>query len=79
MKWSRMNNWVRQSHRWVSIAFAVTVTANIVGFAIANGQAPPVWMVYSPLLPLAMLMLTGLYLFALPYVRRWRTGRRTEA
>lgn len=32
---------------------------------------------YSPLLPLALLMITGLYLFALPYVAKWRGGRRT--
>jgi hypothetical protein len=30
---------------------------------------------YSPLLPLALLALTGLYLFALPYAARWRRGR----
>jgi hypothetical protein len=32
---------------------------------------------YSPLLPLALLLFTGLYLFALPYLTRWRGRRRT--
>jgi len=31
---------------------------------------------YSPLLPLAVLLFTGLYLFALPYVARGRGGRK---
>jgi hypothetical protein len=31
---------------------------------------------YSPLLPLALLLLTGLYLFVLPHATRWRGGRR---
>jgi hypothetical protein len=37
---------------------------------------PPSWVTYSPLLPLALLMLTGLYLFVLPYAATWRMGRR---
>jgi hypothetical protein len=38
---------------------------------------PPPWVTYSPLLPLALLLLTGLYLFVLPYATKWRSGRRT--
>jgi hypothetical protein len=30
-----------------------------------------------PLLPLALLLFTGLYLFVLPYATKWRSGRRT--
>ena len=33
---------------------------------------PPPWVTYSPLLPLAVLMFTGLYLFALSYPIKWR-------
>ncbi len=71
MNWS---NWVRQTHRWVSIAFTLTVVANFV--AMAKGQ-PPNWVTYSPLLPLAFLLFTGLYLFALPYATRWRSRARS--
>jgi hypothetical protein len=70
------NNWIRQIHRWVSIAFTVAVIANIVAIAQGKGMPPP-WITYSPLLPLALLLLTGLYLFVLPYATRWRSGRRT--
>jgi hypothetical protein len=68
------NKWVRQIHRWVSIIFTVTVAANFVALAQGSGMPPP-WVTYSPLLPLALLLLTGLYLFALPYTARWRSGR----
>jgi hypothetical protein len=71
------NKWIRQTHRWVSIAFTVTVIANFVALAQGGGMPPP-WVTYSPLLPLALLMLTGLYLFALTYVARWRSGRRAD-
>ena len=66
------NKWVRQIHRWVSIAFTVTVIANFI--ALTQGQ-PPDWVTYSPLLPLALLLLSGLYLFVLPYATKWRSGR----
>jgi hypothetical protein len=59
----------------VAIAFTVTVIANFIALAQGGGM-PPAWVTYSPLLPLALLMLTGLYLFVLPYVTRWRPRHR---
>ena len=72
MSWSKG---IRQFHRWVSIAFTVTVIANFV--VMAKGP-PPAWVTYSPLLPLALLLFSGLYLFVLPYATRWRSGRRID-
>ena len=70
-----MNNLIRQTHRWLSIAFTLTVIANFV--ALTQGQ-PPAWVTYSPLPPLALLLFSGLYLFVLPYAARWRGARRTS-
>ena len=70
MNW---NKWIRQIHRWLSIVFTATVVANFV--AMGLGEAPA-WVVYSPLLPLFLLLFTGLYMFVLPYAVRWRSGRR---
>lgn len=67
-----MNHWIRQIHRWLSIAFTLTVIANFV--AMARGT-PPAWITYSPLVPLFLLLFTGLYLFVLPYATKWRSGR----
>ena len=74
MTWSK---WVRQIHRWVSIAFTLTVIANFVALARGAGM-PPAWVTYSPLLPLALLLFSGLYLFVLPYAAN-RRGGRTES
>jgi cellulose synthase/poly-beta-1,6-N-acetylglucosamine synthase-like glycosyltransferase len=68
------NSWVRQIHRWLSIAFTVTVIANFVAMGLGE---PPAWVVYSPLLPLFLLLFTGLYMFVLPYAAKWRSERRT--
>ena len=70
-----MSKWIRQTHRWLSMAFTMTVLANFV--AMARGQ-PPAWVTYSPLLPLVLLLLSGLYLFVLPYATKWRSGRRPD-
>jgi hypothetical protein len=39
---------------------------------------PPAWVVYAPLPPLALMLFTGLYMFALPYVAGGRRGRTQE-
>jgi cellulose synthase/poly-beta-1,6-N-acetylglucosamine synthase-like glycosyltransferase len=62
------NHWIRQTHRWLSIAFMVAVIVT----SVALAQKAPVWVSYLPLPPLFLLMFTGLYLFVLPYAAKWR-------
>jgi len=69
------NFWIRQTHRWLSIAFTATVIANFIAL-VQGGGTPPPWITYSPLFPLALLLFTGLYMFVLPYANRWRSGRK---
>jgi len=69
------NKWLRQAHRWLSIAFTVAVIVNIAAL-IRKEQAISVGL--SALLPLALLLLTGLYLFVLPYATRSRRERSTK-
>ena len=73
MNW---NNWVRRIHRWLSITFTATVIANFVAMGLGE---PPLWVVYSPLLPLFLLLFSGLYMFVLPYAAEWNSARRAEA
>lgn len=68
MSWSFL---IRQTHRWLSIAFTITVIAN---FAVRAQGKPPAWLTYSPLLPLALLLFSGLYMFALPYLSKRRAN-----
>jgi cellulose synthase/poly-beta-1,6-N-acetylglucosamine synthase-like glycosyltransferase len=65
------STWIRQIHRWLSIVFTITVIANFAAMALGK---PPMWLVYSPLLPLFLLLSTGLYMFALPYAAKWRSN-----
>jgi hypothetical protein len=67
-----MSNVIRLFHRWVSAAFVLSVVAT----SIALAQKEPVmWMSYVPLAPLALLAITGIYMFVLPYVVKARRAR----
>jgi cellulose synthase/poly-beta-1,6-N-acetylglucosamine synthase-like glycosyltransferase len=65
------NSWIRQVHRWLSIAFTVAVIVNLIAL---GRQESAVWIGLLALLPLVLLLFSGLYLFALPYANKWRGG-----
>lgn len=67
--------WIRQTHRWVSIAFTVTVLMNFVAMGIGS-QAT--WVGFLAIPPLLVLLPTGLYLFMLPYLGKGRDGQRAS-
>ena len=70
-----MKDVMRQAHRWLSIAFTVAVILNLVAMAM---RSPATWIGFLALLPLIPLLVTGLYMFALPYVAKRRGARHTE-
>lgn len=75
MNW---NTWMRQSHRWLSIAFVALVLVNIAANVTPLRQeAFTLWLGLFTLLPLFLLLFTGLYLFVLPYAARRRKEQRT--
>ena len=69
-----MSQWIRQSHPWLAITFTAIVAA--IFLALAFGE-PPMWLYYTPLPFLFLLMFSGLYMFFLPYAVR-RRERRAE-
>ena len=72
-----LNKVVRQTHRWLAIVFTVAVLVNIMVNFVAMGQEQlAIWIGLATLLPLALLLFSGLYLFVLPYLTNWRRERR---
>jgi len=66
-------NWnalIRQTHRWLSIAFTLAVILNLI-FLMQEEQV--IWVGLLALFPLILLLLSGLYLFALPYLAKGRS------
>jgi len=57
----------------------INIVANIVVNIVPLGQEElALWVGLLTLLPLALLLFTGLYLFGLPYATKWRSGRRAD-
>lgn len=71
-----MNNVMRAVHRWLSIAFTLAVIVNLVALFQKRQE---VWIGLLALIPLIVMLLTGLYLFALPYMTKRRAGKRVQA
>jgi hypothetical protein len=69
MNW---NHTIRQIHRWLSILFTLAVIANFVALALGSTA---VWIGFVALVPLFLLLFSGLYMFFLPYFARGRGQR----
>jgi len=67
LNWNRL---IRQTHRWLSMAFTLAVILNLV-FLLQKEQV--VWVGLLALFPLILLLVSGLYLFALPYLAKGRS------
>ena len=68
MNWSAS---IRQLHRWLSITFTILVIANI---AVQGREKIALWVGLATLIPLFLLLFTGLYMFALPYLNKRRSA-----
>ena len=72
MHWNKL---IRVTHRWLSVAFTVAVTINLV--TVLKGR-------YSNSLGLmavavlALQFFTGMYLFVLPYANKWLGARNSH-
>lgn len=69
MKWSAL---IRRAHRAISIWFTLSVAANFVAMAMNPEEMPHPLITFGPLPPLLLLTLSGLYMFALPYLSKHR-------
>lgn len=65
-----MSKLIRQLHRWTSAVFVLTIIVTTIAL---SQPVPVVWVSYIPLIPLFLLLGTGLYMFVLPYAQRWRS------
>lgn len=71
MNWPRL---IRSAHRWVSMAFTLTVIANFAAMPFAGEAGTPPWLYLSPLLPLFLLLFSGVFMFFQPYFARRRAA-----
>lgn len=76
MNWSSS---VRRTHRWLSVVFAAAVLVNIaLNVLPLASEELATWVGMVTLLPLTLLLVTGLYLFVLPYTNPKNRRHRTD-
>ena len=67
------NKWIRLIHRWLSAALTVGMAVNLAAVLLHKYTNT---LGLLAVLPLALLFLTGLYLYVLHYAAKWRSARR---
>jgi hypothetical protein len=67
----RVSKFIRQFHRWTSAVFVLSVIATTI---VLTQPEPIIWFSYVPLAPLAVLALTGIYMFFQPYMAKRQRG-----
>jgi len=72
LNWSK---WIRQTHRWLSIAITLGIIINFIAIRLKEYNF---WVGLSAALPLVLQLMTGWYLFVLPYASKWRGGLRAD-
>lgn len=72
MSWSK---WIRQAHRVLAITFTLFIIAN---FIVLGREKIAFWVGALTLVPLFLLLFSGLYLFILPYLGKARAAPRTD-
>ncbi|HZQ18585.1 MAG TPA: hypothetical protein VFA90_07670 [Terriglobales bacterium] len=70
-----MNRWIRQIHRWLSVALTLAMILNIIAIA-EKKYTNSVGLV--AVVPFGFLFFTGMYLFLLPYSKKWRSSQRVS-
>ena len=58
---------IRQSHPWFGMTLVALTVVNVIAFALGYAIE---WLYFLPLIPLFLSMLSGLYMFILPYVAK---------
>ena len=53
-------DWIRQTHRWLGIVLTLAILGNFL--AMGFGPSPAI-VVYAPLVPLVLLVISGLYMY----------------
>lgn len=69
MNWQRA---IRTTHRWLGVTLIVLTVANIIAYGTGNAMD---WLTYLPLLPLFLLMISGLWMFVQPYLGKGQPAR----
>lgn len=70
-----LSKWIRQFHRWMALAFTIGFVVNSAVIFTLKGEQPAFWVYLLVLIPLFLLLPTGLYMYVRPHAAKWSARR----
>lgn len=74
------NKWTRIFHRWIAIPTIIIIPIAVIAKFTRDsaGHLPPQLEQFQSILML-LLVISGTYLYLIPYIAKWQRGRRKKA
>lgn len=74
------NKWSRIFHRWIAIPTIIIIPLAVIAKFTGDsaGHLPPQLEQFQSILML-LLVISGTYLYFIPYIAKWQRGRRAKA
>ncbi len=74
------NKWTRKFHRWIAIPTVIIIPLAVISkfTADASEHLPPQIEQFQSILML-LLVISGSYLYLIPYITKWQRNRRKKA
>jgi len=74
------NKWTRKFHRWIAIPTVIIIPLAVISKFSAGGaeHLPPQLEQFQSILML-LLVISGSYLYLIPYITKWQRNRRKKA
>jgi hypothetical protein len=74
------NKWTRIFHRWIAIPTIIIIPIAVIAKFTGDsaGHLPPQLEQFQSILML-LLVISGTYLYLIPYIAKWQRGRRKKA
>jgi hypothetical protein len=74
-----LTKFIRHFHRWVSIAFVLGFLINAVVISTSPGGVPPSWIYLLALIPLFLLLATGVWMLGVHYGQKMARNKEVAA
>jgi uncharacterized iron-regulated membrane protein len=75
-----LNKWMRVLHRWIAIPTLIIIPLAVISkFSGGSGGHLPIQLEQLQSILMLLLVITGSYLYLVPYLAKWQRARRARA
>jgi quinol-cytochrome oxidoreductase complex cytochrome b subunit len=74
-----LNKWTRKFHRWIAIPMILIIPIAVIAKFTGGAFHLPRQIEQLQSILMLLLVISGAYLYLVPYIARWQRGRRAKA